>query len=181
MRKQAKAKRIRVTRVEIAKAREGLLSVAEKVDTAKMDSTPTQPTDKGRWLGVVFCDSYGWAWMYIDGDNKCLGKTEEVITAIKKYKAIPEEPSEVKNAVMRFRAEFKSQSYHLRSENDASGMIGHGAKSHRITFKKDPRFLRLLDSLIEKGYGVPTIQRELSAKGYDVLYATLGRWIQKRK
>ena len=45
------------------------------------------------------------------------------------------------------------------------------------TFRKDPQFLASLDTLISKGYGVQTIQKKLKAKGYDVPYRTLGRWI----
>jgi hypothetical protein len=47
--------------------------------------------------------------------------------------------------------------------------------------KKDPLFLASLDELISKGYGIRTIQGELKAKGYDVAYATLGRWVKKRR
>jgi hypothetical protein len=66
-------------------------------------------------------------------------------------------------------------------KNGAVDNIGQAAKPHRITFKNNPQFLRLLDSLIRKGRGVPTIQSELRANGYDVPYATLGRWIRKHK
>lgn len=54
-------------------------------------------------------------------------------------------------------------------------------KSVRIILKKDPLFLASLDELISKGYGIPTIQKELKAKGYDVAYATLGRWVKERR
>jgi hypothetical protein len=47
--------------------------------------------------------------------------------------------------------------------------------------KEDPLFLGSLDELISKEYGIPTIQKELKVKGYDVAYATLGRWVRERR
>jgi hypothetical protein len=51
-------------------------------------------------------------------------------------------------------------------------MVRRKRKSHGITLKKDPLFLASLDELISKVYGIPTIQKELKAKGYNVAYAT---------
>lgn len=75
----------------------------------------------------------------------------------------------------------KSQSYHLATNNSTPSMFGRKRKSHRINLKKDPLFLASLDDLISKGYGIPTIQKELRAKGYDIPYATLGRWVKKHR
>lgn len=73
----------------------------------------------------------------------------------------------------------KSQSYHLATKNDTSSMFTPGRRSHRITLKKDPLFLASLDELVSRRYGIPTIQKELKYRGYDIAYATLGRWVRK--
>jgi len=78
-------------------------------------------------------------------------------------------------------SESKSQSYHLAINNNTPSVLRHRRKTNRITFKDDPLFLAHLDRLISKGYGIPTIQKELNAIGYVVAYATLGRWVRERR
>jgi hypothetical protein len=75
----------------------------------------------------------------------------------------------------------KSQSYHLATNNNTPSRVRQKRRSHRIILKKDPLFLASLDELISKGHGIPTTQKELKAKGYDVAYATLGRWVKERR
>jgi hypothetical protein len=75
----------------------------------------------------------------------------------------------------------KSQSYHLATNNNTPSRVRRRRKSPRIILKRDPPFLASLDELISKGHGIPTIQKELKAKGYDVAYATLGRWVKERR
>jgi len=55
----------------------------------------------------------------------------------------------------------------------------HGAGN--CLLRQSSQFLGLLDSLIAKGYGTPTIQSKLKEKGYDIAYRTLGRWIAQQK
>lgn len=69
----------------------------------------------------------------------------------------------------------------LASEKNLVGITTTPQNSNRITFKDAPLFLSTLESLIAKGYGIPTIQNELRSKGYKVPYATLGRWVKKRR
>jgi len=87
----------------------------------------------------------------------------------------------VLQAIKEFQSEFESQSYHLAMESHATPISTPPASPNRITFKGDPHFLASLNELIAKGYGIPTIQKELKAKGYDVAYATLGRWVKERR
>ena len=75
----------------------------------------------------------------------------------------------------------ESQSYHLATNNNTPSMFRRRRKSHRIILKEDSLFMASLDELISKGYGIPTIQKELKARSYDVAYATLGRWVKKRR
>jgi hypothetical protein len=179
---KTKTPRIRVTKLDIAKAREEILAQPKSVKQTieKLDTEPKWGKDK--YYGLVYCDSYGWAWITdLQLETICLGKTEEVTKVLKDRRVDTEDVAQVLQAVKEFQTEKKSQSYHLATKNGAGTVNGHGAKLHRITFKKNPQFLRLLDGLIKKGLGVPTIQRELRAKGYDVPYATLGRWVRKRR
>ena len=60
--------------------------------------------EKTDWLGVCyFLD--GNAWLYIDGDNRCIGKEEDIREACKLYRTDVENPSDIKNAIIRFRRE----------------------------------------------------------------------------
>ncbi len=177
-----KTRRTRVTKLDIAKAREEILAQPklEKQTIEKLDTEPKWSKDK--YYGLIYCDSYGWAWIAdLKLENIPLGKTEEVIKILKDRQVDTEDVAQVLQAVQEFQAEKKNQSYHLDTRNGAVDNIGHAAKPHRITFKTNPQFLGLLDDLIKKGLGTPTIKRELKAEGYEVPYATLGRWIRKRR
>jgi hypothetical protein len=179
---QTKVRRSRVTKLDIARAREEILTQPkpEKQTIEKLDTEPRWGKD--RYYGLVYCDSYGYAWIAdLQLDTIPLGKTEEVIKVLKDRRVDAEDVAQVLQAIKEFRQEKKNQSYHLATKKGAVGVAGHGAKSHRITFKDSPQFLRLLDVLIKKGKGIPTIKRELKTKGYDVPYATLGRWIRKHR
>lgn len=175
-----KTRRTRITKQDIARAREYLLKPPEKKPLE--DTEPTPKAASGRWKGSIYCTPEGWAWITdLRLELVCLGRADEVLAILKNRKVDPEDVAEVLQAVEEYRGQKKTQSYHSATKNSAGGMNGHGAKLHRITFKENPQFLRLLDGLIQKGYGLPTMQRALRAKGYDVPYATLGRWAKKRK
>jgi hypothetical protein len=182
MRRKAKARRTRVTKIDIAKARQEILT-KPKQDKQTIEKLDTEPKwGKDKYYGLVYCDSYGYAWIAdLQLETICLGETKEVIKVIKYRQVDAEDVAQVLQAVKEFQTENRSQSYHLAMRNGAVDNIGQAARSHRISFKTNPQFLRVFDHLIKKGVGVPTIQKELRARGYDVPYATLGRWIQKRK
>jgi hypothetical protein len=146
-------KRTRITKAEIEKAKAKILADAEEM--VKPKPTRNRPI--------------------------ILGKTEEVIKVLKEKRIDKEDPSSIIRAINEFRAEKESPSYHLATGNSAPSTIPLVRKSNRITFKDNPQFIKLLDSLIQQGHGVPTIQKELRSKGYPVAYATLGRWIKKRR
>ncbi len=161
----------------VTKTVEEIRAELEEIRAAKQETR----SEKKDWYGLVYCDSNGWASIV---GNKLeavwLGKSAELIPYFKGRHIDGENIDEVLIASAEFRSERKSQSYHLAMRNDAILVITPPSKSNRIIFKKDPHFLRLLEHLISKGYGVPTIQTKLKAKGYSVPYATLGRWIKER-
>ena len=173
-------KRVRITRRDIEKARQELAQ-APKGSPPK----PKAEKEKARWRkdfwhGLVYCDSYGHAWT----DNfepVYLGQTEEIIPYLKSRGIDGENYNMVIEAAEEFRAEKKFPSCHPATKGDATPVKTSGASPNRATFKDNPRFLRLLDGLIAKGCGTPTIQKELREKGYDVPYRTLGRWVNGRK
>jgi len=152
---------------------------------AKAAERRKKEAEKKDWYGLVYCDKYGWCWIedLEDGEGKpvCLGRTEEFIPYLRERGIDGENVVSVLIASQEFLSERKSQSCHSAMENDTTSIITPRPESNRATFRKDPRFLSLLDGLIAKGYGLPTIQKELKAKGYDVAYRTLGRWVNKRK
>jgi hypothetical protein len=78
-------------------------------------------------------------------------------------------------------SESKSQSYHLATNNNTPSRVRRKRKPPRIILKKDSLFLASLEELITREYGIPTIQKELKARGYEVAYATLGRWVKERR
>ena len=80
-----------------------------------------------------------------------------------------------------FGQKLKNQTHYSDIEKDAGGMNNHVESPKRITAKEGTSFLMLLNSLLEKDFGVQTAQRELSTKGYNIPCAILDRWIQKRK
>jgi hypothetical protein len=67
----------------------------------KADETKEKPN----YLGVCFFDGYGNAWLDIDGDTRCIGKEKDVREACKKYNTDVENPSDVKNTMIRWRRE----------------------------------------------------------------------------
>ena len=175
-----KPKRIRVTRKDIESAKRELLEQPKPIRPKVEVEGPRYKKDF--WYGLVYCDSNGYA--LIVGDELkgiWLGKTGEFIPYLKSRRIDGENVDMVLQAAKEFWSEKKSQSYHLATKGGANHNSIPPSKSHRITFRNDPQFLRLLEHLISKGYGIPTIQKELKAKGYDVAYATLGRWVKKHR
>jgi len=155
-------KRIRLTRAEVQKAKQELL------EGESFEPKPISRERKYRkdfWRNGIYCDSYGWSWGLDENLNTiCLGKTEQVL---KRESSFPREK--------------KNHSCHSKLENDAPSISGGGAKSIVATLKKDHRFLRLLEHLISKGFGIRAIRSELKAKGYEIPLRTLGRWIKQQQ
>ena len=174
-------KRVRITRQDIEKARQELAQ-APKDSPPKPKTREKSQYKKDSWYGNVYCDSNGYASVTGNGlEGIWLGKTGELIPYLKSRGIDGENYNMVIEAAEEFRTEKKSQSCHSATKDDATPVKTGGASPNRATFKDNPRFLASLDSLIVKGYGTPTIQKELREKGYDVPYRTLGRWVNKRK
>ena len=177
-----KQRRTRVTKKDIETARQQLAKEQKpSKPKAKVEETRYK---KDFWYGLVYCDSNGHAWIAdLDGEVKpvYLGKADEFIPYLKSKRIDGENVDMVLQATKEFWSEKKSQSYHLTTKNGTGHISIPPAKSYRITFKNDPLFLASLDELISQGYGIPTIQKELKAKGYDVAYATLGRRVKERR
>src|SRR4030042_4885736 len=107
---KTKPGRSRVTKADIAKAREEILAQPKPVKQTieKLDAEPKWSND--RWYGLVYCDSYGYAWIAdLQLKDICLGKTDEVIKVLKDRKANSEDVAQVLQAIKEFRAENKSQ------------------------------------------------------------------------
>ena len=129
---QTKRKRIRITRNEIAKARE---SLGQEQRPRRKESPPSK-RPKGFWQDGTYCDGFGWAWGLDENlDSVCLGRTEQVIKG--------------ENA---FPWESNSHSCHSGVRNPSTPMLGKGAKSIVATFKKDPRFLGFWGFLFLKSW-----------------------------
>jgi len=176
-----KTKRVRITKEEIEKARQGLLAQDEKPVRARTEKERPK-WQKDSWYGLVYCDSYGHAW--ITGKqfkSVHLGKTDELIPYLKSRGIDGENVDSVLIAAEEFRSEKETPSCHLATKNDEGGINTSVENSNRATFRDNPQFLSLLDALIDKGYGIPTIQQRLKGRGYNVAYRTLGRWVNKRK
>lgn len=218
-----KTKRVRVTRKEIERAKRELLAQAKEPASISPKVVKEKPRyKKDFWYGLVYCDSYGYAWIAdfeTSGEVRpiSLGRTNKFIPYLRQRGIDGEDVFEVLRAFREVRLvrrsqtyqvskfhcmdgyvplpgdealskankksprEKKTQSYHLATKTGTGHISIPPAKSHRITFKKDPQFLASLDELISKGHGIPTTQKELKAKGYDVAYATLGRWVKERR
>ncbi len=173
--------RIRITKAEIEKARNEILSASSRT-TAKKAKPKWERKYNNFWWGVLYCDHQGLAIIATPKDNdRILGKTEEILPMLKSRKVNKEDPQDIIKAVQQFQAENKNSSCHIASGKTLAGITTTPPKSNRATFKDNPAFLSILASLLTKGYGLPTIQSELKAKGYPVPYRTLGRWVQKRK
>jgi len=176
-----KQRRTRVTKKDIETVRQQLAKQPKPIKPKIERKEPRYKKDF--WYGSVYCDSNGYA-SIVGKELKgiWLGKTDEFIPYLKSRRIDGENVDRVSIAFQEFQAEKKSQSYHLATKGGANhNSIPPPSKSVRITFKNNPLFLTSLDELISKGYGIPTIQKELRAKGYDVAYATLGRWVKERR
>jgi hypothetical protein len=180
-----KQRHTRVTKKDIETVRQQLAKEPKPVKPKIEREAPRYKKDF--WYGLVYCDSNGWASIVgrtsPEGafEGVWLGKTDEIIPYLKSKRIDGENVDMVLQAAKEFWSEKKSQSYHLATKGGANHNSIPPQKSYRIILKKDPLFLASLDELISKGYGIPTIQKELKAKGYDVAYATLGRWVKKRR
>jgi len=156
-------KRIRLTRAEIDKARQELLK--EGASKSKSILRERRYSKDYWWRGSIYCDSYGWAWG-LNGSlcTISLGRTEQVLK--------PESS---------FPREKENRSCHSKLKTDAPGISGGGVKPIVATYRKDSRFLKNLEHLISKGYGIRAIRSELKARGYDIPLRTLGRWIKQQR
>jgi len=162
-------KRIRLTRAEIQNARQQLLSQTKGEAAAKHKVTSTEPKyPKDFWHDGIYCDSYGWAWGLDEHlETVCLGRTENLAAS--------------KND---FRGRTKiivANTHEIVANQNHPSLFIPPSKSIVATFKKDPRFLRLLERPISQGLGIRAIRSELKAKGYEVPLRTLGRWIKQHK
>ena len=176
-----KQRRTKVTKKDIEAARRELLKQPKQLIKSKIERE-TLRYKKDFWYGSVYCDSNGWA--SIVGDNLegiWLGKTDEVIPYLKSRRIDGENVGMVLQAIKEFRTEKETPSCHLATKVGKDHIVIPPTKPHRATFKEDPRFLRLLDSLIAEGCGLPTIQKRLKENGYDAPYRTLGRWVKKHR
>ena len=179
--------RVRVTKVDIAKAREELLSQPKVKRTKETQSQYI----RDKWLGVIYCDSYGLSWV-ADKSLKtvCVGRTDELLKAVQQNKI------DVKNTIelFIFLKQFQTEKKNPKPALEISGFdMCHSAsspaedgitaveKSICATFITDPKFLKLIDNLISEDFGILTIQSRLKRKGYEVPYRTLGRWVKGRK
>ena len=167
-------RRTRVTRRDIERAREAILANGRVAKKAKAPKIARKSVS--RWYGLIFVDSYGEAWI----NDIALGRAKEILPVLRQYGTDLEDPPAVPQVIKQFRSEIKSQSCHSNTKNDDTLIKIGSANFHRATFRNEPRFLASLDVLINQGLGLPTIQKELKAKGYDVPYRTLARWIQQR-
>lgn len=175
-----KPKRTRITRKDVEAARRELLKQPKSIKPKIEQEAPRYK--KAFWYGLVYCDSNGWASIIGGNDNGIwLGKTDEFISYLKKRGIDGGNVDMVLQAVKEFWSEKKSQSCHLATKNGTGHISIPPAKPNRATFKNDPRFLSLLDSLIAEGCGLPTIQKRIKENGYDVAYRTLGRYIKERR
>lgn len=158
---KTKHRRIRITRNEIAKARE---SLAQEQEPRRKEALCSK-TPKGFWQDGIYCDPFGWAWGLAENlDSVCLGRTEGVLKG---------EDS--------FQRGKDSDSGHSKLKNASTSTSGRPRKFIVASFKNSPHFLRLLVHLINSGLGIRVIHSELRAKGYEIPLRTLGRWIQRQK
>lgn len=141
-----------------------------------LDGTKEKPS----WLGACFFDDYGNAWLYIDGKTRCIGNEKDIRLACKKYNTDVENPSDIKNTVIRFARELKNQSYHLASKTSLTPIRTHIRKAHRIISRSEA-YKNALQDLVKRGLGTPTIQKELKKQGFSVAYATLGRDVRRER
>ena len=63
-------RRIRITKVEIERQREALINQSSEAVASPGDSVKSS----ARWFGAIYQDTYGWGWLWENGENRCLGK-----------------------------------------------------------------------------------------------------------
>jgi hypothetical protein len=132
---------------------------------------------KKGWHGLVYCEGEYASIGDFDGRGIWLGKTNEIIPYLKKRGIDGENIDTVLLAVDDFRSEQKNHSCHSTTKtNTINGSIPT-EKSIVATFKGNPHFLRLLESLVAQDKGIRTIHSELKKAGYVIPMRTLGRWI----
>ena len=165
-RRKKHGKRIRLTKAEIERAKQQLLAQSEEKTTAKQKPTATEPKyPKDFWRDGVYCDSYGWAWGLDENlSTICVGRTKDILKR---------ESS--------FTRDNENHSCHSKLKNGRPSISSGDRRFVVATFRKDPRFLGLLEHLVSKGLGIRSTRAELKGKGYDIPLRTLGRWIKQRE
>ena len=155
-------KRIRLTKAEVDAARQKLL----QGQSSKPKSISSERKyRKDFWRDGLYRDSYGWAWGLNENLNTvCLGRAERILK--------PESS---------FRRKKGKHSCHSKLKTGAPDISGGSAKPIVATYRKDSGFLKNLEHLISKGYGVRAIRSELKARGYEIPLRTLGRWIKQQR
>lgn len=170
---------------------------------AKQESREKQ---KKGWYGLVYCEGeYASIIDFIDGSAEAiyLGKTDEIIPYLKSREISGENINSVLLAAEDFRAEQKNQEKITKTKNltprVSKTQSCHSAtkktqryisvpppKLNRATFlknslKNDAKLLKILESLVQRDIGIPTIHRELNEQGYAIPYRTVGRWVAQMR
>ncbi len=196
-----KPRATRITEQELIEQKVRLLAESSLTDTGEgvLKAKPAKkksdkPAEKQDYLGSVFFLD-GNAWLDIDGDTRIIGTEKEVRAAIKMYEIDPNEPSRVKNALVRYRRENTSPSYQSVSDCPAPCPITPGVEINRIKCestppenrttrlrpKDDPMVINIIKDCISRDLGTPRTQEALQGQGYDIPYATVGRLIKKER
>jgi hypothetical protein len=82
-----------------------IAEITRQVKRRRVGKVSSDVKEKPNYLGVCFFDGHGDAWLTIDGDTRCIGKEKDVREACKKYNTDIENPSDVKNTMIRWRRE----------------------------------------------------------------------------
>lgn len=160
--------------------------------------------EKKDWYGLVYCDANGYASIIgPEGSGIWLGKSSEIIPYLKSRGIDGENVNSVFQAAEELQAEqkedqknqeipakaknkkprlSKTQSCHSATKKPQRYISIPPQKTHRATFlekslKNNTKLLKLLESLVKRDIGIPTIHRELNEQGYAVPYRTVGRWV----
>jgi hypothetical protein len=153
------------------------IEIASQVKHRRVRKPSAIPKEKPHYLGVCFFDDYGYAWLYIDGDTRCIGREIDVREACKKYNTDVENPSDIKNAMIRRARESKNHICHLRSKNTLCEDLPIQENG-----KYENGYLEeLLDGLIRQGLGIWAIHSKIKDKGYRIPMRTLGRRVRERR
>ena len=165
---KTKAKRVRITRAEIEKARHGILGQVEETATKQKSSSTEPKYAKDFWRDGVYYDSYGWAWGLDENlDTVCLGRTENLLVSENDFRG--------KSKII------VANTPKIVANQKQTSLFIPPSKSVVATFKNDPHFLRLLERLISQGLGIRAMHSELKGKGYEIPLRTLARWIKQHK